>query len=226
MSTNDWIAGGVTAAAGFRAAGVACGIKPVGLDLAIVDAGIPTSAAAVFTTNLVAAAPVLVSKSHLKTSGGRARAVIINSGCANACTGEEGLAVAQSMANAGAECLGCDPVDVLIASTGVIGVNLDDRRVATGIANATTALSREGHDDAARAILTTDIGPKESAIRVELDTGEFRVGGMAKGAGMIEPNMATMLAVLTTDVRITGSDLQRALTDVVADTFNAITVDG
>ena len=226
MSTNDWIAGGVTAAAGFRAAGVACGIKPVGLDLAIVDAGIPTSAAAVFTTNLVAAAPVLVSKSHLKTSGGRARAVIINSGCANACTGEEGLAVAQSMANAGAKCLGCDPVDVLIASTGVIGVHLDGRRVANGIANATTALSREGHDDAARAILTTDIGPKESAIRVELDTGEFRVGGMAKGAGMIEPNMATMLAVLTTDVRITGPDLQKALTDAVADTFNAITVDG
>ena len=115
MSTNDWIAGGVTAPAGFRAAGVACGIKPVGLDLAIVDAGIPTSAAAVFTTNLVAAAPVLVSKSHLRTSSGRARAVIINSGCANACTGEKGLAVAQSMASAGAECLGCDPVDVLIA---------------------------------------------------------------------------------------------------------------
>ncbi|MAM84778.1 MAG: bifunctional ornithine acetyltransferase/N-acetylglutamate synthase [Acidobacteria bacterium] len=226
MSNSDPIAGGVTAPAGFRAAGVACGIKTDGLDVAVIDAGAPASAAAVFTTNLMAAAPVLVSRSQLEASGGMARAIIINSGCANACTGKAGLTVARSMADAGAERLGCDPTQILVASTGVIGVSLDAHKVSNGIAAASAALSRDGHVDAARAILTTDLGPKEAAVGTRLGTREFRVGGMAKGAGMIDPNMATMLAVLTTDARVDATRLQRALTDAVADTFNAITVDG
>ena len=136
MSNSDPIAGGGTAPAGFRAAGVACGIKTDGLDVAVIDAGAPASAAAVFTTNLMAAAPVLVSRSQLEASGGMARAIIINSGCANACTGKAGLTVARSMADAGAERLGCDPTQILVASTGVIGVSLDAHKVSNGIAAA------------------------------------------------------------------------------------------
>ena len=226
MSSDKDIAGGVTAPDEFRAAGVACGIKADGLDLAVVDAGTAVPAAAVFTTNLVTAAPVLLSRAHLEQSGARARAVVINSGCANACTGDAGMAVARAMADAGAEHLDCTPAEILVASTGVIGVELDSAKVGRGIAAASSAVSREGHLDAARAILTTDLGPKESAARAETSAGDFRVGGMAKGAGMIEPNMATMLAVLTTDAKVDAARLQLALRQAVDDTFNAITVDG
>lgn len=234
MNTLETIAGGVTAPEGFRAAGVACGIKPgaATLDLAIVhvdadiDGGHPVPAAGMFTTNLVTAAPVIVSREHLARSGGSARAVIINSGCANACTGESGMAVARSMAANGARQFGCNASEVLIASTGVIGVDLDAAKIASGIADAATALQREAHLDAARAIMTTDVGPKEAAVRISTPGGTFRVGGMAKGAGMIEPNMATMLAVLTTDARVDAPRLRRALADAVRDTFNAITIDG
>jgi glutamate N-acetyltransferase/amino-acid N-acetyltransferase len=227
MTTADKATtGGVTAPDGFRAAGVACGIKADGLDLAVVDAGTVVPAAAVFTTNVVTAAPVVLSRRHLEQSGSGARAVVINSGCANACTGDAGMAVAREMAEAGAARLGCAAAEILVASTGVIGVELDGAKVARGIAAATATLSREGHLDAARAILTTDLGPKESAVRAETGAGAFRVGGMAKGAGMIEPNMATMLAVLTTDAKVAAPRLQRALREAVDDTFNAITVDG
>ena len=201
MSSDKDIAGGVTAPDEFRAAGVACGIKADGLDLAVVDAGTAVPAAAVFTTNLVTAAPVLLSRAHLEQSGARARAVVINSGCANACTGDAGMAVARAMADAGAEHLDCTPAEILVASTGVIGVELDSAKVGRGIAAASSAVSREGHLDAARAILTTDLGPKESAARAETSAGDFRVGGMAKGAGMIEPNMAKINC--TTSVRMT-----------------------
>jgi glutamate N-acetyltransferase/amino-acid N-acetyltransferase len=219
--------GGITAPLGFRAAGVACGIKATGaLDLALLVAEPSASAAAVFTTNRAQAAPVLVSKEHLARSGGRSVAVVVNSGCANACTGEAGLAVAREMAEAAARRIGCAPEHVLVASTGVIGVALDAAKIARGLDLAVAALDREAHHDAARAIMTTDPFPKEHAVEIATPGGSFRVGGMAKGSGMIEPRMATMLGFVTTDAAVAPPVLQAALTEAVHDTFNAITVDG
>lgn len=225
------IDGSVSAPAGFRAAGIACGIKKsMALDLALIVSDIPASSAAVFTTNKAVAAPILVSKVRLQASGGRSRVVIINSGCANACTGPDGYQTAEAMADAAARATGIEPSQVLVASTGVIGVSLDRRRVTDGIATAAKALARDGGPAAARAIMTTDPFPKEAAVEVTTASGRFRVGGIAKGSGMIEPLMAppqaTMLAVLTTDAEIAPALLQRALTTVNEDTFNAITVDG
>jgi glutamate N-acetyltransferase / amino-acid N-acetyltransferase len=217
---------GVTAPLGFTAAGVRCGIKAAALDLAAVAAARLVSAAALFTTNLVKAAPVLVSTEHLGRSGGRARAIVINSGCANACTGTEGLQVARAMAGRAAAALGVPDEQILIASTGVIGVALDAGKVAAGIADAVANLDRAAHLDAARAIMTTDRGPKEAAVTGCVAGREFRVGGMAKGAGMIEPCMATMLAVITTDAAVPPPLLDRALRTACAGTFNAITIDG
>jgi glutamate N-acetyltransferase/amino-acid N-acetyltransferase len=221
------IDGGVSAPAGFRAAGVACGIKKSGgLDLALIVSDAPASSAAVFTTNKAVAAPVLVSKARLQASGGRSRVVVINSGCANACTGPDGHRTAEEMADAAARAAGVDPSEVLVASTGVIGVSLDLQRVTNGIAAAAKVLGRDGGPAAARAIMTTDPFAKELAIEVTTAAGSFRVGGIAKGSGMIEPLMATMLAVVTTDARIEPALLQRALSTVTDVTFNAITVDG
>jgi len=221
------IAGGVSAPAGFRSAGIACGIKKTGgLDLALIISDQLASAAAVFTTNKAQAAPVLVSQARLRASAGRARVVAINSGCANACTGPDGLATAEAMADAAARAAGAAAAEVLIASTGVIGVALDRAKVTAGIAAAAAALSREGGADAARAIMTTDPFPKEAAVEVTTAAGTFRVGGIAKGSGMIEPRMATMLAVVTTDARVDPALLQRALSAAVDGTFNAISVDG
>ena len=221
------IEGSVSAPAGFRAAGVACGIKKTGaLDLALVVSDTPAAAAAVFTTNKAQAAPVLVSRSRLAASGGRARAVAINSGCANACTGPDGYQTAEAMADAAAAAAGTAPDQVLIASTGVIGVALERERVIAGIASAAAVLTRDGGAAAARAIMTTDPFPKEAAVEVTTAKGTFRVGGIAKGSGMIEPLMATMLAVVTTDADVAPGLLQRALAAVTDVTFNAITVDG
>jgi len=221
------IAGAVTAPVGFRAAGVACGIKKAGhLDLALIVSDRPASSAAVFTLNKAQAAPVLVSKARLAASGGRGRVVVINSGCANACTGPEGLQTAEQMADAAARAAFVEPSEVLVASTGVIGVALDGECVTSGIAAAAAALSAGGGPDAARAIMTTDPSPKEAAVEVTLPGGTFRIGGIAKGSGMIEPHMATMLAVVTTDAAVEPALLQRALTAAVDDTFNAISVDG
>ncbi len=222
----ETIGGGITAAAGFRAAAVACGIKAEGADLALLVADQPASAAAVFTTNLTVAAPVLVSRRHLEQSGGRARIVAVNSGCANACTGAAGMTAAEAMAASAAAAVGCPPEHVLVASTGVIGLLLDTTRIAHGIAAAATALARDAHAAVARAIMTTDRGPKEAAVRVAGPDGAFVIGGMVKGAGMIEPNMATMLGFLTTDAAVEAPVLRRALAAAVGDTFNAITVDG
>jgi glutamate N-acetyltransferase / amino-acid N-acetyltransferase len=219
-------AGAVTAPAGFRAAGVACGIKKSGLDLALIVSDRDVSAAAIFTTNRAQAAPVLVSKAQLAASAGRARAVVINSGCANACTGEDGLEAARAMVMTTARQLECADEQVLVASTGVIGVALDRAAVTAGIASAAMALKRDGGPAAARAIMTTDPFPKEAAVEVVTASGTFRVGGIAKGSGMIEPLMATMLGVVTTDAAISPALLQRALTAVADVTFNAITVDG
>jgi glutamate N-acetyltransferase/amino-acid N-acetyltransferase len=221
------IDGGVTAPAGFRTAGVACGIKKTGaLDLALLVADGPATAAAVFTTNKAQAAPVLVSREHLAHSGGRARAVIVNSGCANACTGPEGMAVARSAADFVASMTGCTADQVLVASTGVIGVQLDLDRLRKGALDAVRALSRDAYGDAARAIMTTDRSPKSAAVSVTTAAGTFRVGGMAKGAGMIEPHLATMLGFVTTDAAVATTVLQRALREAVDVTFNAITIDG
>jgi len=225
--TIELIEGGVTAPAGFRAAGVACGIKKTGaLDLALVVADAPAAAAGVFTTNRALAAPVLVSREHLVRSGGLARAVVVNSGCANACTGPEGLAVARRSADFVASIVECAPEQVLVASTGVIGVQLDLDRLRRGAGEAAEALSRAGHADAARAIMTTDRAPKSAAVSVTTPAGTFRVGGMAKGAGMIEPHMATMLGFITTDAVVSAPLLQRALREAADVTFNAITIDG
>ena len=221
------IAGGVAAPNGFRAAGVACGIKASGRpDLALIVADTPASAAGVFTTNLAQAAPVLVSRRHLDAARGTARAIVVNSGCANACTGSDGLRDAEEMARLAAERVASDPSAVLVASTGVIGVKLNMRSVARGIDEAARSLSPDGGPSAARAIMTTDPFPKEASFEVHADAGTFRVGGIAKGSGMIEPMMATMLGFVTTDAAVAPDLLQRALKAAVDDTFNAITVDG
>jgi glutamate N-acetyltransferase / amino-acid N-acetyltransferase len=220
------IPGGITAARGFRAAGVSAGIKASGaLDLALLVPDVAASAAALFTTNQVQAAPVTVSRDHLLASGGRVAAVLVNSGCANACTGPDGLLVARESAEALATRIGCSATEVVVASTGVIGVALSLDRVRTGIARAHAALSGDGHP-AALAIMTTDVRPKEYAVRVQTPGGAFQVGGMAKGAGMIEPLMATMLGFVTTDADVAPALLHRVLASVVDRTFNAITVDG
>ena len=218
--------GGITAPAGYRAAGVACGLKPSGLDLALVVSDEVASAAGLFTTNLAVAAPVVVSREQLARSGGHARVIAVNSKCANACTGDEGMAAARAMAAATAEAVGCDPAHVLIASTGVIGMRLDTGKLTAGIVGAARRLSRDAHLAAAEAIMTTDTAPKEAAVRVTTPRGRFTIGGMVKGAGMIEPNLATMLGFLTTDAAVDPATLDRALREAASGTFNAITVDG
>jgi glutamate N-acetyltransferase / amino-acid N-acetyltransferase len=225
--------GGVTVPGGFRAAGVSCGIKKrpatstsAPLDLALIAADRPVSAAAMFTTNKAVAAPVVVSREHLAKSGGHAVGIVVNSGCANACTGSSGLGVARDMASAAARALQCDDQQILVASTGVIGVQLDIAKIRNGVTLAQQALSADGGDAATRAIMTTDPFPKSCAVRASAHGRQFAVGGMAKGSGMIEPRMATMLGFLTTDAAVAPSVLAGALRRVVDETFNAITVDG
>jgi glutamate N-acetyltransferase/amino-acid N-acetyltransferase len=223
----EQIPGSVTAPRGFRATGVACGIKANGgLDLAVIVSEVPASAAAVFTTNLAQAAPVLVSRARVAQSSGGIGAIVVNSGCANACTGADGMRDAEAMTALTARALAIDPGSVLVASTGVIGVTLPMQNVARGIGEAVRSLSPDGGPSAARAIMTTDPFPKEAAVEVHADAGTFRVGGIAKGSGMIEPLMATMLAFVTLDAAVEPALLQRALKAVCDDTFNAITVDG
>jgi glutamate N-acetyltransferase / amino-acid N-acetyltransferase len=216
--------GAITSPRGFRAAAVAAGIKPEGLDLALLVADWGCAAAAVFTTNRAQAAPVLVSREHL--AAGRAKAVVVNSGCANAATGEQGLADAREMAAVTAAELGCRPSEVVVASTGVIGVTLPMEKVRAGIGDACRSLSGEAGAAAARAIMTTDTRPKEAMVEFTVDGHAARVGAMAKGAGMIAPNMATMLAFFTTDVAVDPRLLQRALSEAVGGSLNRITVDG
>jgi glutamate N-acetyltransferase/amino-acid N-acetyltransferase len=227
-ATVTTITGGVTAPRGFRAAGVSAGIKANrGLDLALLVSDTPAQAAAVFTTNLAIAAPIVVSREHLARSGGITRAVIVNSGCANACTGDDGLQVARDMAAETARLVNCPAEQVLVASTGVIGVSLPIEKIRAGLPEAVGALGADATHGAhaARAIMTTDPFPKEAAARISIGAG-IRIGGMAKGSGMIEPMMATMLGFVTTDARVPKPLLDRALREAVNDTFNAITVDG
>jgi glutamate N-acetyltransferase/amino-acid N-acetyltransferase len=215
---------GVTAPRGFRAAGVAAGIKEGGLDLALVVADDACAAAGVFTLSRTAAAPILVAREQL--ASGRARAVVVNSGCANAATGAAGLDDAREMTRLTGTALGCPPHEVVVASTGVIGVRLPMERIRIGITEAAAGLSPEGGTDAARAIMTTDTKPKEASADLTLGGARCVVGGMAKGAGMIAPNMATMLAFFTTDVAVEPALLRRALVSAVGESLNRITVDG
>jgi glutamate N-acetyltransferase/amino-acid N-acetyltransferase len=215
---------GVTAPRGFRAVGASTGVKKDGLDLAILAADELCSAAAVFTRNRAQAAPVLVSREHV--ASGRARAIVVNAGCANAATGKRGLSDAREMAALTATALGCAPRDVLVASTGVIGIHLPMEKLRLEIPRAVASLSPEGGAAAARAILTTDTHPKEVAVELSIGGVAARIGAMAKGSGMIAPNMATMLAFFTTDVRIDALLLDRALREAVDASLNRITVDG
>jgi glutamate N-acetyltransferase/amino-acid N-acetyltransferase len=217
----------IVAPAGFVAGGVACGIKPSGdADLALVatDDGVPVAAAGVFTRNLVVAAPVTVSRRHLAASGGRAAAVVLSSGNANAGTGQRGLSDAEQMcALVGIE-IGAPAEAVLVCSTGLIGYELPMGSIVAGIPAVAAARGAEPAQGiaAAEAIMTTDTRPKETVVRRD----GFVVGGMAKGAAMLAPNMATMLAVLTTDAAVDADTLRGVLQEGVADSFNAMTVDG
>jgi glutamate N-acetyltransferase/amino-acid N-acetyltransferase len=217
---------GVTAARGFLASGVHAGIRKARADLALVVSDRPASAAAVFTTNRVQAAPVLVSRRNLRASGGRARAIVVNSGNANACTGEAGLLAARATADEAARLLGVPPDQVLVASTGVIGVPLPVTRLLTALPAAVSALSPAGGANAAEAILTTDTCTKLAARTVRGAAGHYTVGGMAKGSGMIHPSLATTLAFVTTDARVPPGLLRRALRRAAEVSFNRISVDG
>ena len=215
----------VTAAAGFVAAGIAGGIKASGApDMSLVATadGAPVAAAGVFTRNKMTAAPVLTTKAHLEATSGQAVAVVLNSGNANAATGSKGLADAEAMCSSVAAQLGIDASQVLVCSTGLIGIPMPIEIITTAIPALVAARRADGDADAARAIMTTDTVPKQ----VVIDGGGFTVGGMAKGAAMLSPNMATMLAVLTTDAAASPEQLKAALVHGVADSFNALDVDG
>jgi len=218
--------GGITAPQGYLAAGVAAGIKKKGLDLAVVFSSQPASAAGVFTLNRVQAAPVVLCREHLKFSRGRARAVLINSGCANACTGDRGMHDARISARCLASHLEVDPNRVLVASTGVIGSFLPVPKMLKGIGAAASALNSRGGPAAVRAIMTTDTREKSIAVEGRIAGKTVRIGGMAKGAGMIHPQMATMIAVVTTDVQVPPGELSRMLRRTSDRTFNCLTVDG
>lgn len=222
MKTN---ASGVTAPQGFEAAGIHCGIKKPGiLDLALVVSTVPGPIAGVFTKNRVVAAPVILDRRHLRQ--GRGRAIIVNSGNANACTGAKGFRAATAMATTVARILAIPVHQVFVGSTGVIGRVLPIDRVQAGIPTLIDKLSRTGGRQAAQAILTTDLRPKTVVHRARIGGRVVTIGGMAKGSGMIHPNMATMLAYLTTDAAIAPATLQHALKQAVDQSFNCITVDG
>lgn len=219
------VAGGVCAVEGVRAAGICAGLKASGKpDMALVAVDRPVPAAGVQTSNQILAAPVVVTARHL--SDGRARAVLCNAGNANVCTGPDGLALAEESARAVAAELGCAAADVLLCSTGVIGVPFAAEPLLAGIPRVAARLGSGGHAAAARAIMTTDTVVKESAVEVTGGAGSCVVGGMAKGSGMIAPAMATMLCVLTTDAPLDGVELRRALATAVARSFDRISVDG
>lgn len=212
----------------FLASGVAAGIKKTGApDLALVVSEATCAAAALFTQNRFAAAPVEYDRSVVALNPEGIQAVLINSGCANACTGAEGMANARRMAELAEQALGLNPYQCLVMSTGVIGVQLPMARLLTGVPAAAEALSPNGFAAAAQAIMTTDTRPKTAAATCTLSSGEtVHFWGMAKGAGMIHPNMATLLSLVLSDVAITPALLDRALRQAAAHSFNAITVDG
>ena len=217
--------GGITAPIGFVAAGIHCGIKkPPTLDLALVLSERPGPIAGVFTTNQVVAAPVTVDRAHL--TGKIGRALMVNSGCANVCTGPQGMRAAQEMVRLTADQFDIPSRQVFIGSTGVIGKPLPIERIRAGFPRLVARLRRGGGEEAARAIMTTDTRVKQAAFRQKIGGAVITIGGMAKGSGMIHPNMATMLAYLSTDAAIAQPTLQRALRRAVDQSFNCISVDG
>ena len=220
------IRGGVTAAKGFTASGVHVGIRKNKdkKDLALVLSEKPCSAAAVYTTNQVKGQPLIVTSEHL--ADGKAQAIIVNSGNANTCTGEQGVAAARRMAALVAEKLPVKASDVIVASTGVIGQQLDVSVIEAGMDQLVAGLSKTGNIDAREAIMTTDTVKKEVTIQIEVGDTPVIIGAMAKGSGMIHPNMATMLGFITTDCAISPAMLQKALSAVVGKTFNRVSVDG
>ena len=219
------ISGGVCAARGFKANGIHCGIRKnhSKKDLALIVSEKICSAAAVYTTNLVKGAPITVTKENIED--GTAIAVICNSGNANTCNAD-GLEIAREMCNLTAEAVGCSPKDVVIASTGVIGQPLDLTPIRNGMAELAAGLREDGNEDAAAAIMTTDTVKKEAAVEFELGGRTCHIGGMAKGSGMIHPNMATMLVFITTDAAVSPEMLRKALKTDIASTFNMVSVDG
>ena len=221
----NMIDGGVCAATGFTASGIHCGIRKnrTKKDLALILSEVPASAAAVYTTNLVKGAPLTVTKKHLEN--GKAQAVICNSGNANTCNAD-GIEVAEAMSAAIADKLGLAADDIVVASTGVIGQPLNIQPIADGIPALVEALSADGSSAAAEGIMTTDTVEKSVAVEFTVGGKTCRLGGIAKGSGMIHPNMATMLVFITTDCAIAPAMLQKALSDDIADTFNMVSVDG
>ena len=211
---------------GFVASGVRAGIRKKRPDLGLIVAENGANAAAVFTQNKFQAAPVVLSKAGLKKSGGRVKAVVVNAGCANAVTGKEGLDAAKRVREKAAEMLRCSEEEIFLASTGVIGVCLPDKKVRQFLPDAVSRLSSGGVDALSHAILTTDVGPKVAQATFTLGGKRGRLVGVAKGAGMIHPNMATMLAFVMTDANIAPAALQRALRTAVDQSFNSISVDG
>lgn len=210
---------------GFLAGTAACGLKKKGgEDLAIIFSERPAVAAAVFTQNLVIAAPVLLSREHLRHR--THRAIVVNSGGANACTGQEGLDDARQTAQIVAEYFNCNDREVLVSSTGVIGARLDMTKVEAGVSQATAELSRQNGWKVAEAIMTTDTRPKRAGKRIKLSGQMVTIAGVAKGSGMIHPNMATLLSFVTTDAAISKPALSAALRRAVNQSFNRVTVDG
>jgi glutamate N-acetyltransferase/amino-acid N-acetyltransferase len=225
MNTTTITGSGITYARGFKAGGLYCGIRKKKKDLAIIYSETPASVAAVFTQNKTIAAPVVISKKTFASSE-TTQAIVVNSGNANACTGEQGMIDAQKMVNATASSLSLPIDQILVASTGVIGQFLPIENIESGISALATELTDNGSNDAAEAIMTTDTFLKSFELLIAIGDGEIRIGGIAKGSGMIEPNMATMLAFLTTDAKIEKALLQKAFFSVVSQTFNRISVDG
>ena len=219
------ISGGVCAAQGFRAGGVHCGIRKnrTKRDLSLIVSDVSASAAAVYTTNLVKGAPLTVTKQHIEN--GVARAVICNSGNANTCNAN-GIDVAEQMSALTANALGISADDVVVASTGVIGQPLDITPIADGMAELVASLSYDGSETAAEGIMTTDTIKKEVAVEFTLGGKTCRLGGIAKGSGMIHPNMATMLVFITTDAAVSPTMLKKALSTDIASTFNMLSIDG
>jgi glutamate N-acetyltransferase / amino-acid N-acetyltransferase len=211
---------------GFLASGIRAGIRKKRPDLGVIVAPDGANAAAVFTKNRFQAAPVTLSKNALKKTGGRLKAVVVNAGCANAVTGKPGNDAAKRVRSRAAELLACPAEEVFIASTGVIGVVLPDQKVREALPDSIARLSTSGIDAFSHAILTTDVGPKVTQATFTLGGKRGRIVGVAKGAGMIHPNMATMLGFVMTDAALDSATLQKALRASVDQSFNAITVDG
>ncbi len=222
---NIILDGSITSPKGFQAAGEACGLKKNGKkDIAVVSSIDTAVAAGAFTRNLVKGHSLQVTIEHIKS--GYARAIVINSGNANACVGEQGYKDAKEIAELTAKLLQCSAEEILLGSTGVIGSPLNMPFVRSGIRNAVAKLSTDGGHDAVEAIMTTDLTPKELAVELEIQDTKVIIGGMAKGSGMIHPNMATMIGVITTDANISRGLLDKALKEVIAHTFNRVSVDG